>query len=108
MESALKKAKPSGPTKSKYIDLSWIYVGSIFAESFFSACKYVLSDHRRSLLPVTFEQIVFLKYNRRFWDEMLVHDALGLAKAVDGDDDDDDDEAEEKRNEEIDIDGIEW
>jgi hypothetical protein len=95
----MKKAKTaaSGPVASSYYNLEFIPLGTIQAESFFSTAKFVLSDHRRRLLPITFEQILFLKYNRRFWDMTTVHEALGLADTVDDDygAEDDDEEKEE-------------
>ena len=37
-------------------------------ERLFSQCKYVLSPHRASLMPATFEMIIFLKANRDMWN----------------------------------------
>jgi len=66
----------SGEFKSKYCSLLFIPTGSVRVESVFSTAMYVLSDHRRSTLPVNVEMQMYLKYNRRFWDEALVHMAM--------------------------------
>ena len=75
---------------SAYIDLTYIPATSVVAESGLSTAKYVLSDHRRSMSPQLFNAIVFLKLNRRFWNEDVFH--LASKDAVPADQDDDDDE----------------
>ncbi|KAG3110749.1 hypothetical protein PI124_g9006 [Phytophthora idaei] len=42
---------------------------SNLCERLFSQCKLVMTPHRAALLPMNFEMIVFLRANRKFWDE---------------------------------------
>jgi hypothetical protein len=72
-ESAIKKRKLQVVlAKKEYMDLSYILATSNIVERLFSTCKYVISDHRKSLLPKTSEAIIMLKANRKFWNYELV------------------------------------
>eukprot|EP00731_Ephydatia_muelleri_P004732 Em0002g908a len=75
-----------------YINLSFIPTGSVEVESLLSTAKYIATDYRARLLPVTLEMLMFLKHNRRFWDVSHVHEALQLPDSELFDDDDGDDE----------------
>jgi len=68
----------------------------------FSEAKYTLTDHRHRLLPVTLEQLIFLAYNREWWDQATVHQAIGIVDGaddgkenIDADDEDDDDDEDD-------------
>eukprot|EP00731_Ephydatia_muelleri_P019260 Em0012g85a len=89
----LKKRKMNAEKKgSNYINLSFIPTGSVEVESLLSTAKYIATDYRARLLPVTLEMLMFLKHNRRFWDVSHVHEALQLPDSELFDDDDGDDE----------------
>eukprot|EP00731_Ephydatia_muelleri_P013152 Em0007g462a len=77
---------------SNYINLSFIPTGSVEVESLLSTAKYIATDYRARLLPVTLEMLMFLKHNRRFWDVSHVHEALQLPDSELFDDDDGDDD----------------
>eukprot|EP00731_Ephydatia_muelleri_P000864 Em0001g864a len=61
-------------------------------ESLLSTAKYIATDYRARLLPVTLEMLMFLKHNRRFWDVSHMQEALQLPDSELFDDDDGDDE----------------
>ncbi len=46
----------------------------------FSFAKYVLSENRRRMTPQPFEALMSLKTNSRFWDAVLVEEAIGEAQ----------------------------
>eukprot|EP00731_Ephydatia_muelleri_P015850 Em0009g274a len=76
----LKKRKLDSSNKvSAYIELNYIPCTSVDVESLFSMAKYITTDHRARLLPVTLEMLVFLKHNRRFWTAAHIHEALQLS-----------------------------
>ena len=86
----LKKRKMETEQKgSAYINLSFIPTGSVDVETSFSSAKYIATDQRSRLLPVTLETLMFLKHNRRFWSVAQVHEALQLADNILYDDEDD-------------------
>ena len=88
-QAALKKRKMDAEKKgSNYINLSFIPTGSVEVELLLSTAKYIATDYRARLLPVTLEMLMFLKHNRRFWDVSHVHEALQLPDSEMFDDDD--------------------
>ena len=48
--------------------MEWLNPTSNVVERLFSWAKMVLSDHRMSMLPINFEETLFLYINERFWD----------------------------------------
>lgn len=56
----------------QYQDLSFIPPTSNHAERFFSAAFFVMTDLRKSTLPKNLEMIMFLKFNRKWWDVKLL------------------------------------
>ena len=50
-----------------YMDVDWIPPTSDCVERFFSQAKLIRTDRRKSLLPVNFEMILFLKLNAGLW-----------------------------------------
>jgi len=56
----------------QYQDLSFIPPTSNHAERFFSAASFVMTDLRKSTLPKNLEMIMFLKFNRKWWDVKLL------------------------------------
>jgi hypothetical protein len=59
---------------SKYVNLNWVPPTSNVVERLFSASRQVLTDYRKSMSPYTFECIMFLKMNRKYWDIDLVNE----------------------------------
>eukprot|EP00171_Calliarthron_tuberculosum_P007903 IDg7903t1 len=64
----------------QYKDCGFILGSNAEVERLFSLAGNVYSANRRSMTPQVFEAIVFLKYNRRFWDQDLVSQAVRHAK----------------------------
>lgn len=58
---------------SKYVNLKWVPPTSNIVERLFSSARQVLTDYRKSMTPYTFECIMFLKVNRKYWDIDLVN-----------------------------------
>ena len=77
----LKKRKLDIAKKATNIDLNFIPTGSVDVESLFSTAKYIATDHRARLLPITLEMLMFLKHNRRFWSLHEIHEALIMPPA---------------------------
>ena len=72
-----KRRKVSTAKKeSIYIDCSFIVVTSNTVERLFSTCKHVLTDSRKSMSPIMFEAIIFLKVNKNFWSVKMVASAM--------------------------------
>jgi hypothetical protein len=68
LDSRLKRKRQLSSAKtSDYINLDWIPPTSDIVERFFSKVKLVLTDLRKSLMPVTLESILFLKVHMRIW-----------------------------------------
>lgn len=66
---------------SKYVDCRFIRPTSNMCERLFSISKQVLTDSRKSLLPVNLETQIFLKLNRHLWDAELFHTNLPATTA---------------------------
>ena len=61
---------------SKYVDLNWVPPTSNVVERLFSAARQKLTDYRKSMSPYTFECVMFLKVNRKYWDIDLVNEVF--------------------------------
>ena len=59
-----------------YIDFSFLVATSNSVERLFSSCKIVLDPRRKSMSPATFEAIMFLKFNRHYWNVNTVAYAI--------------------------------
>ena len=64
---AVKKAKCD-------YDLLWIPSTSNTAERLFSRVKWILSDQRKKPLPVVLGSLIFLFYNKSYWNAKLIQD----------------------------------
>jgi hypothetical protein len=71
LEQALQSKKRKLHT-SKYPDLKYIAATSNIVERLFSSARLVLTDYRKSMTPYSFECVMFLKFNRKYWDLALV------------------------------------
>ena len=56
----------------QYQDVSFIPPTSNHAERFFSAAFFVMTDLQKDTLPKNLEMIMFLKFNRKWWDVKLL------------------------------------
>ena len=65
---ALLMAKNRKEINYEYQPMEWLNPTSNVVERLFSRAKMVLSDHRMSMLPLNFEETLFLYINERFWD----------------------------------------
>ena len=70
---------------SGYKIVSHIPATTCICERTFSKARLVLTDYRKSMLPLNFECIMFLKLNRTLWTEQIVCDLLAK-KSVDDND----------------------
>ena len=57
---------------SKYRCLDHVIPTSNCCERLFSQCKLVYNDHRRRMLPVNLEIVMYLKANKHLWDATTV------------------------------------
>ena len=58
--------------KTQYIDTGVLIPTSNLLESLSSSAGYTYNDFRKKILPMNLEMQVFLRGNKRFWDEELV------------------------------------
>ena len=61
-------------TNSQYRPLHHVIPTSNCCERLFSQCKLVYSDHRRRMLPVNLEVVMYLKLNAHLWDALTVEE----------------------------------
>ena len=67
-DGAMLMAKNTKEINYEYQPMEWLNPTSNVVERLFSWAKMVLSDHRMSMLPINFEETLFLYINERFWD----------------------------------------
>ena len=51
---------------------------TIFAERLFSVAGNIYTPSRSSMCPTTFEETLFLKVNRKFWDNKMIGHIIDL------------------------------
>ena len=71
------KTKKRKIVPSSYNNVSQIPPTSNIVERLFSSARLVLTDYRKSMTPYTFECVMFLKFNRNNWDNVLVSKIVG-------------------------------
>ena len=67
-------------TGSAYVNLDFILASTAEIERIWSMAKYILVQQHRGMLPKRFECLLFLKYNRRFWNERMIVEAYRAAQ----------------------------
>ncbi len=72
LNQAMQRNKRRKVSVSEYVNLKFIPPTSNIAERLFSNARLVLTDYRKSMDPYTFECLMFLKSNRKYWDLGLV------------------------------------
>lgn len=75
-ECKSRKRRRLSEEEEQYIDCSFCVATSNTVERLFSACKYVLTDQRKSMSPIMFEALMFLQVNRDFWDLPMLAKAM--------------------------------
>jgi len=66
---------------SPYVDCDFICGSAAEVERLWSTARYILTSQRRSMTPLVFEVLLFLKTNQRFWDhDDIILDAIHRAK----------------------------
>ena len=63
---------------SGYVNFKFITATSASVERTFSAARWILTCLRKSMSPILFESILFLKLNRHLWDLKLVSSAMKM------------------------------
>ncbi|CAB9515777.1 Inherit from NOG: AvrBs3 and PthA family of transcription activator-like effector proteins [Seminavis robusta] len=76
---AKRMAHREGPT-SKYINLDFVLGSAAEVERLWSLAKYVLINQRKSMTPTLFECLMYLKYNRGYWNKAMVAEAYRRAR----------------------------
>lgn len=65
---------------SKYINLKFVLPGTVIVESLFSMVGYMFDDRRMATTPTHIEEQVFLKVNRKLWNEQTFFNILQKEK----------------------------
>ena len=68
--------------EDEYINADFILASTAEVERLWSLAKYIWTDTRKHMMPIVFESLLFLKVNRRFWDQDLVSRAIALARTA--------------------------
>jgi hypothetical protein len=77
LAAAALKTKRRKIVSCPYVNVSQIPPTSNIVERLFSSARLVLTDYRKSMTPYTFECVMFLKFNRNYWDNVLVSKIVG-------------------------------
>jgi hypothetical protein len=77
LAAAALKTKKRKIVTCPYVNVSHIPPTSNMVERLFSSARLVLTDYRKSMTPYTFECVMFLKFNRSYWDNVLVSKVIG-------------------------------
>lgn len=64
----------------EYVDCSFILGSVAIVERLWSLSGHILTSERTRLLPINLESLLFLKVNRRYWDEHTVQKAMDILK----------------------------
>jgi hypothetical protein len=67
-----KQRTPTEKKASKYMDLKFVIPDSNLCERLFSRAKIILSERRKAIVPYHLEALLFLKYNKKLWDENTI------------------------------------
>jgi hypothetical protein len=73
-ELRLRKKRRNEP--QEYINVQIVQSTSCSIERLFSDSKYILTDYRKSMSPILFQAILFLKKNKYLWNAETVAKAL--------------------------------
>ena len=73
-----RKANDISPSIDDENHLDHVLGSAAEVERVRSWARYILTSQRASVVPVLFEAIMFLKFNRDIWDEKIVQIAYDL------------------------------
>ena len=73
-----RKADDISPSIDDENHLDHVLGSAAEVERVWSWARYILTSQRASMVPVLFEAIMFLKFNRDIWDEKIVQIAYDL------------------------------
>lgn len=68
--------------ETQYHDSNFILASAAEVERLWSHAGLVLTKARRGMTPMLLEAILFLKFNRRFWDQNLVSEAYAMNRSA--------------------------
>jgi len=78
-----RSASPSSTANKAYIDVfKLVSPTSNTCERLFSEAKYILVPHRRGMSPITFESLIYLKKNKKYWGVTTVAKAMKMIEEV--------------------------
>jgi hypothetical protein len=83
MRSLAKKQKIEATVMDGYANANFVLGSCAEIERVWSSAERILQKTRYSLTPIYFESILFLKYNRMYWDMALVSKAIRCVQAED-------------------------
>ena len=78
-EEAKQDAERNG-TNSQYINLDFVLGSAAEVERLWSLAKYILVNQRKTMNSQMFECLLFLKYNRKYWNKEMVIEAYRRAQ----------------------------
>lgn len=64
----MQQAEDASQAVTSYGDLSYVAATSNICERFFSGCKQVFTDLRKSMTHEHLNMLMMLKFNRSLWD----------------------------------------
>lgn len=67
--------------EARYRNCSFVLGSAVIVERLWTVGKYIYSDNRKSISPVLFESILFLRTNDPFWDLDLVSEAMRMPES---------------------------
>jgi hypothetical protein len=82
MATGKRKDRDESVAEDEYMNADFILCSSAEVERLFSIGKYMLTDSRKNMAPIVFESLMYLRVNRRFWDQNLVIKAMAMAKVA--------------------------
>ena len=80
MSERRKKRRKVAAIPKRYINCDFVLGSVAEVERLWSIAKHILGDVRHKLAPMMLEALLFLRFNKRFWDDQLVAQAISNAK----------------------------
>jgi hypothetical protein len=74
------KRKQHDVSMNEYMDANFVLASAAIVERLWSLANYISTDTRKSMTPMVFEVLIFLKVNHGFWKQDLVCTAIAMAK----------------------------
>jgi hypothetical protein len=67
---------------NEYMDADFVLASAAIVERLWSLANYILTDTHKSITPMVFEVLIFLKVNHRYRNQDLVCTAIAMAKKI--------------------------